>query len=104
MSKIFETIQLCRLCDSNSLQDILNLGDQPPANSLYNSNDERPPSVPLRLMYCKDCSTVQWLEADLSSSPTYKDKIRSFCPEAIIHLAWQDIPDFSYEKSILNQD
>ena len=49
-------------------------------------------------------SSVQWLEADLSSPSTYKDKIRSFCPEVIIHLAWQDIPDFSYKKSILNQD
>ena len=41
------------------MQSILNLGDQPPANSLYAPNDETPSSIPLRLMYCEGCSTVQ---------------------------------------------
>jgi nucleoside-diphosphate-sugar epimerase len=49
-------------------------------------------------------SSVCWVEADLSSPKTYRDKVRSFCPEVIIHLAWQDIPDFSIEKSIMNQN
>ncbi|MCW8901352.1 MAG: hypothetical protein OQK95_11820, partial [Gammaproteobacteria bacterium] len=59
MSKIFETIQSCRLCDSKDIQEILNLGEQPPANSLYKADDKKPPSVPLRLMFCNECSTVQ---------------------------------------------
>ena len=45
---------------------------------------------------------IFWLEADLSSSSTYKNSIKEFYPEVIIHLAWQDIPDFSLEKSQLN--
>lgn len=68
MSKIFETIRSCRLCDSKKIQEILNLGDQPPANSLYKAGGENPPPVPLRLMYCLDCSTVQLGE---SVSPEY---------------------------------
>ena len=42
---------------------------------------------------------INWLSADLSFPETYQDAIRSFEPEILIHLAWQDIPDFSFEKS-----
>jgi SAM-dependent methyltransferase len=37
----------------------LDLGNQAPANSLFSSSDEVPPNVPLRLIYCDTCSTVQ---------------------------------------------
>ena len=43
--------------------------------------------------------SISWLNSDLSSSLTYEEEIRLFKPEVIIHLAWQDIPDFSFEKS-----
>jgi nucleoside-diphosphate-sugar epimerase len=52
----------------------------------------------------KSTSPVSWLQADLSLPSTYEDRVRSFCPEVIIHLAWQDIPDFSFEKSVANHD
>jgi nucleoside-diphosphate-sugar epimerase len=45
---------------------------------------------------------LSWLEADLSSPETYQKVIKSFSPEVLIHLAWQDIPDYSLNKSILN--
>ena len=41
------------------LNNILNLGEQPPANSLYKVGENGPPNVPLRLVFCKECSTVQ---------------------------------------------
>ena len=47
-------------------------------------------------------SKIFWLEADLSSPLSYQKKIKSFRPEVVIHLAWQDIPDFSFEKSVIN--
>ncbi|MDB0021078.1 NAD(P)-dependent oxidoreductase [Candidatus Pseudothioglobus singularis] len=47
-------------------------------------------------------SSITWLKANLSSPITYKDSIEEFCPEVVIHLAWQGIPDFSFEKSQLN--
>ena len=43
--------------------------------------------------------SINWLSADLSFPETYQNAIRSFEPEILIHLAWQDIPDFSFEKS-----
>ena len=59
MSEIYETIKCCRICGSDNIEEALNLGEQPPANSLYRSDEKRPPDVPLRLMYCQKCSTVQ---------------------------------------------
>ena len=59
MNEIFETIDSCRACQSKNITEVLDLGDQPPANSLYEHNEDRPPSVPLRLLVCEDCSTVQ---------------------------------------------
>ena len=43
--------------------------------------------------------SISWLNSDLSLPLTYQEEIRSFKPEVLIHLAWQDIPDFSFEKS-----
>ena len=59
MDKIFETIKSCRVCDSSDFSEVMNLGNQPPANSLYKKNLNSPPAVPLRLLYCDECSTVQ---------------------------------------------
>lgn len=58
--KIFTEIKECRLCLSDKLHDVLDLGDQPPANSLRkNLNEEELPTAPLKLVQCEDCSTVQ---------------------------------------------
>jgi hypothetical protein len=59
MKEIFETIDRCRICDTSDLVEILNLGEQPPANSLYEKNGSKPQNVPLRLMFCEKCSAVQ---------------------------------------------
>jgi UDP-glucose 4-epimerase len=44
-------------------------------------------------------SSVNWLKADLSSPETYQGAIQTFAPEVVLHLAWQGIPDFSFETS-----
>lgn len=62
---IFADIENCRICSTGLLDLVLNLGCQPPANSLRAPSDELPPIVPLRLMRCRDCSTVQ-LSADVN--------------------------------------
>ena len=59
MKNIFNTITCCRICNSEDLVEILNLGKQAPANSLYKLNEVRPPNIPLRLLFCDNCSTVQ---------------------------------------------
>ena len=44
-------------------------------------------------------SSVKWLQADLASPATYQVAIKEFAPQVVIHLAWQGIPDFSFERS-----
>jgi len=58
----FETIECCRICEHSKVQLILDLGSQPPANSLYHDGDQLPSLVPLRLGRCESCGTVQLLE------------------------------------------
>jgi nucleoside-diphosphate-sugar epimerase len=45
---------------------------------------------------------IQWLSADLSIPATYKEDVKDFKPNVVIHLSWQDIPDFSLSKSRIN--
>jgi len=59
---VFSTISACRSCGSDCLDLLLDLGTQPPANSLRRDAAEALPSVPLRLARCDDCETVQLME------------------------------------------
>lgn len=45
---------------------------------------------------------IQWISADISLPRTYQDQVRKFKPNVLIHLSWQDIPNFSLAKSKLN--
>ena len=45
--------------DRKTQEEVLDLGNQPPANSLHKNNLDMPPLVPLRLLFCNDCSAVQ---------------------------------------------
>jgi len=47
-------------------------------------------------------STAHWCKADLSLPETYQKNVKAFSPDVVIHLSWQDIPDFSLDKSLLN--
>ena len=58
----FETIDCCRICRHAKVQIVLDLGEQPPANSLYKDGDKPPSFVPLRLGRCESCGTIQLLE------------------------------------------
>lgn len=68
MNQIWETIIRCRICDSGDLTQILDMGEQPPANSLYTEFSSPPPKVPLRLCICNHCGCVQLKE---SVNPVY---------------------------------
>lgn len=57
--KIFETIDNCRICHSTDIVTFMDLGDQPPANSLRAELNEELPEVPLQLVHCAKCSAVQ---------------------------------------------
>jgi len=59
---ISKTITKCRLCDATDLHTILELGDQPPANSLRKQVSETLENVPLTICRCPKCTTIQLTE------------------------------------------
>jgi len=56
--------QKCRICSSNNLKMILDLGEQPPSNSFIDKNklNSLESKFPLRLFWCEDCFLVQLLD------------------------------------------
>jgi SAM-dependent methyltransferase len=55
----YTTITHCRICESTELEKILDLGEQPLANSLLFNPDEIELFVPLIIIRCDNCSTIQ---------------------------------------------
>ena len=63
-----EKLQCCRMCGRKEIEVILDLGAQPPANSLRKKKEESLQVVPLVLCRCNSCGTVQLNE---TVSPDY---------------------------------
>jgi len=93
--KIYSEIDSCRICSSTVLEDVLDLGCQPPANSLRNNLIDQLPSAPLKLVQCGHCSAVQltatvsptylfsqylWVSATSSTARNYSE---TFCSEVL---------------------
>lgn len=57
-----EPITACRICHSERIRMVLDLGAQPPANSLRDRLDEALPVIPLSICRCDQCATVQLTE------------------------------------------
>ena len=96
--QIYTEIDACRLCSSTDLQGVLDLGDQPPANSLRKHLNESVACAPLKLVQCGLCSAVQltatvapsylfsqyvWVTATSSTARTYSE---TFCSEVLNRL------------------
>jgi len=45
---------------------------------------------------------IIWIQSSLQLDEGSMNSIREFEPEVLIHLAWEKIPDFSYETSVEN--
>jgi len=105
--KIWSEIDSCRLCGSKHLDDVLDLGNQPPANSLRRSDEESAPSAPLKLVFCGQCSAVQltatvdptylfskyvWVTATSATARTYSEV---FCNEVLKRVS--DVAPFVVE-------
>ncbi len=51
---------ICRVCDSNNLEPVLDLGEQPWCNNFLKKEEVgKEPFYPLRVLYCHDCHTSQ---------------------------------------------
>jgi predicted TPR repeat methyltransferase len=57
--EIYSNVNNCRLCGGAELLTILNLGDQPPANSLRNNLEVILLEAPLGIMQCLKCRIIQ---------------------------------------------
>jgi len=57
--RLFESITACRICGSRLIRMVLDLGAQPPANSLRGRLEEDLPVIPLSICRCNNCTTVQ---------------------------------------------
>lgn len=68
ISKPYHTITACRICGHEKLTPILDLGNQPPANSLRTQANMTLPLFPLVLCRCPCCTTVQ---LNVTVSPEY---------------------------------
>ena len=44
-----------------------------------------------------------YLKCDLKNIKKFKNKIRKFDPNTLIHLAWENIPNFNYLNSRKNE-
>ena len=95
IESLHKAIDACRICGQTAIEVILDLGEQPPANSLRKSLDEYLPSIPLTLVRCSSCSTVQLAETIIpeylfknyvwvtGTSATAKDYSGRFCSEML---------------------
>ena len=104
---MYVEIDKCRLCNSKELQNVLDLGSQPPANSLRENLHDSLLEAPLKLVHCPDCSCVQltatvdpaylfsryvWVTATSSTARTYSE---TYCSEVLKRL--QDESPFVVE-------
>lgn len=90
MKNIFEVSSACRISGSSNLVDILNLGEQPLANSLRENISDNEVKVPLTLAFCQESALVQiketvnkellfshyvWVSGTASTTREYADKL-----------------------------
>jgi len=54
-----ERIKSCRICNSKNIKEVLDLGEQPFANTLLKNLDGKEGFYPLSLSWCPDCNLVQ---------------------------------------------
>jgi 2-polyprenyl-3-methyl-5-hydroxy-6-metoxy-1,4-benzoquinol methylase len=55
----YKKLEKCLCCGGSNLEDILNLNNQPLANSYLEAADEEEYSYPLGINYCIDCTHIQ---------------------------------------------
>ncbi len=70
----YRTIATCRLCGSESLTDVLDLGTQPLANSLVDRPDGDEAMIPLEMVYCRECGLAQ-LSVDVDPAVLFRDYV-----------------------------
>jgi hypothetical protein len=55
----FKQYSTCRICGSNKLLPVVDLGNQPPANALVEDPTQSENFYPLKVYSCKVCGLIQ---------------------------------------------
>ena len=71
---VSDKIDSCRICDSKNIDNILDLGKQPLANSLKDTKNIEEERTPLIIARCDDCGTIQLTE-DASPEVMFTDYV-----------------------------
>ena len=50
----------------------------------------------------QNSKNVKWIYSDLTNIKFIINEVNNFNPDIVIHLAWEGIPDYSAEKSLIN--
>jgi len=50
----------------------------------------------------EDNSNIEWVKCDIFDFQKIHQKVKDFKPEVVIHLLWEDIPNFNLENSLKN--
>lgn len=53
--------------------------------------------------WANDLNNISWIRGELALTDAVHAQITEFAPDTIMHLAWQGIPDYSFETSSLNE-
>lgn len=93
----------CRSCYSRQLEDVLDLGIQPPSNALLKNRDDVEKAYPLKLVFCKNCYLAQ-LDYDVPPNELFGDYVyfSSMSAEWLAHT--KAYASMIYERLRLNAD
>ena len=72
----------CRICNSQDILPILDLGNQPLANSLKKEKTQSETFFSLEICQCKKCSVIQLTET-IDAKLLFKEKVEPFLGENI---------------------
>ena len=124
--RIYKKIDTCRVCGTQNLIQILNLGNHPLANSLRKNKYEIETKIPLKLVLCRDCNIAQlehtvepkamfsnylWVTGTSNSTLehaenfyNYSKKILGDIPKKVLEIASNDgtfLKPFKYNGAIV---
>ena len=90
-------IKHCRVCSSDKLVEVLDLNNQPLANS-YHSNDEAQEEYPLKINVCSECCHVQ-LSVIVNPDLMFKDYLYVSGTSKTLHSYFEDFANMCAEYS-----
>ena len=93
---------LCRIC-SKKVENVLDLGCSPPANSLLDYQNQEITSFPLVLQYCKSCSNLQ-LKDCLEINELYKHYFYLTPNSKTLNEHYEYLSNFLISKKYLSND